>query len=110
MRHSEDFRRTIRRGVRVGRPTLVLHVQAGSEEGIRVGFVVSKAVGGAVARNSVKRRLRHLAADRLAETPPGTDVVVRALPRSASAPGELRADLPSAWSSALRRLAERGQS
>lgn len=110
MRRSEDFRRTIRQGVRVGRPTLVLHVESSSENGVRVGFVVSKAVGGAVVRNSVKRRLRHLAADRLAETPAGTDVVVRALPRSATSPADLRADLPSAWSSALRRLAERGQS
>jgi ribonuclease P protein component len=110
MSHSEDFRRTIRQGVRVGRPTLVLHADASSGDQIRIGFVVSKAIGGAVSRNRVKRRLRHLAADQLADTPAGTNLVVRALPRSADAPTELRTDLPSAWASALRRLAERGQS
>jgi ribonuclease P protein component len=110
MSHSEDFRRTIRQGVRVGRPTLVLHADASSGDRVRIGFVVSKAIGGAVTRNRVKRRLRHLAADQLADTPAGTNLVVRALPRSAEAPTELRTDLPSAWTSALRRLAERGRS
>ena len=108
MSHSEDFRRTIRHGVRVGRSTLVLHADSSANDQVRVGFVVSKAVGGAVVRNRVKRRLRHLAADRLADTPAGIRMVVRALPRSADAPTDLRTDLPSAWASALRRLAERG--
>ncbi|GIF70360.1 ribonuclease P protein component [Asanoa ishikariensis] len=49
----------------------------------RVGFVVSKAVGGAVVRNQVKRRLRHLARERLETLPAGTTLVVRALPRAA---------------------------
>ena len=108
MSHSEDFRRTIRQGVRVGRSTLVLHADSSPSDQLRVGFVVSKAVGGAVVRNRVKRRLRHLAADRLADTPAGTRMVVRALPRSSEIPAELSPDLSSAWASALRRLAERG--
>jgi ribonuclease P protein component len=107
MSHSEDFRRTIRQGVRVGRPTLVLHADSFPGDQVRVGFVVSKAVGGAVVRNRVKRRLRHLALDRLNDTPAGTRMVVRALPRSAQTPAELSPDLSSAWASALRRLAER---
>ncbi|GAB3995247.1 hypothetical protein GCM10029992_12000 [Glycomyces albus] len=49
----------------------------------RAGFVVSKAVGNAVVRNRVKRRLRHAAAEQLASWPVGTDVVVRATPKSA---------------------------
>jgi ribonuclease P protein component len=72
-----------------------------------VGFVVSKAVGPAVTRNRVKRRLRHLAADQLTLTPAGTDLVVRALP-SASGPGNtLPADLGGAWAQALATLAGR---
>lgn len=49
----------------------------------RSGFVVSKAVGGAVTRNLVKRRLRAI----LHETslPTGTDLVLRAHPSSAEA-------------------------
>jgi ribonuclease P protein component len=46
---------------------------------------VSKAVGGAVVRNKVKRRLRHLMRDRVALLPPGSLVVVRALPGAGDA-------------------------
>jgi len=102
---SEDFRRTIRRGVRVGRPTLVLHVGPSTHpDAVRVGLVVSKAVGGAVTRNRVKRRLRHLAVGALASTPAGVDVVIRALPAAADEAATLGADLTGAWAKALRRL------
>ena len=105
LKGSEDFRLAIRRGIRVGRTSLVLH--AGStpgRQGVRVGFVVSKAVGDAVTRNRVKRRLRHLALPQLATTPAGVDVVVRALPPAAGAGPELGSDLASAWAKAVRRL------
>jgi ribonuclease P protein component len=108
---SGDFRTTIRRGVRVGRSTLVLHAGARPDaDGVRVGLVVSKAVGNAVTRNRVKRRLRHLAARHLvgsspaAGRPPGIDVVLRALPAAASAGAELSTDLTGAWAKALARL------
>lgn len=51
----------------------------------RVGFIVSKAVGNSVVRHRVTRRLRAVMAARLAFLPPGTDVVIRALPRAAVA-------------------------
>jgi ribonuclease P protein component len=51
----------------------------------RVGFVVSKAVGPAVTRNLVKRRLRHLARERTASLPAHGMLVVRALPAAAGA-------------------------
>lgn len=54
-----------------------------SDESAMVGFVVSKAVGNAVVRNGVKRRLRHASAPLAASLPAGTTVVVRALPASA---------------------------
>lgn len=107
MSKSEDFRRTTRRGVRVGRPTLVVHAGRSLGPTVRVGFVVSKQVGNAVTRNRVKRRLRHLAADQLAQTPAGFDLVVRALPRAAVAPSELAPDLGSAWSRALAKAGSR---
>ena len=66
-------------------------------DGARVGFVVSKAVGNAVVRNRVKRRLRHLAGEQLGrlEALPGSAMlVVRALPAAATAShAELGADL-----------------
>jgi ribonuclease P protein component len=60
----------------------------------RVGFVVSKAVGNAVVRNRVKRRLRHLAREHVSSLPGSAVLVVRALPAAASAPyAELGRDL-----------------
>lgn len=67
----------------------------------RVGFVVSKAVGGSVVRHQVARRLRHLMRDRIVGLPPGSDLVVRALsPAATASSAELGADLDAA----LRRL------
>ncbi|MFR9730598.1 ribonuclease P protein component [Saccharopolyspora sp. MS10] len=72
-----------------------------SGEPARVGFVVSKAVGNAVLRHRVTRRLRHLVRDRLDLLPTGTLVVVRALPPAASASSR---DLGSDLDAALRKL------
>lgn len=84
MRSSDDFRRTIRGGTRAARPTLVAHVVAGGVGATSVGFVVSKAVGPAVVRNRVKRRLRHLMRERMEQLPQGSRLVIRALPRAAA--------------------------
>jgi ribonuclease P protein component len=51
----------------------------------RVGFVVSRAVGSAVTRNRVKRRLRHLMRERVVGLDEGSVLVVRALPAAAAA-------------------------
>ena len=99
MRHSEDFRQTIRSGKRAAGPTLVAHVVPGGTGHTKVGFVVSKAVGPAVVRNRVKRRLRHLMRARLASLPAGSRLVIRALPRSAGVPAaSLAVDLDRALS------------
>jgi ribonuclease P protein component len=71
-------------------------------EAPRVGFVVSRTVGGAVGRNAVRRRLRHLMRERLHLLPPGSTLVVRALPAAAGASSaELSADLDAALSRLL---------
>jgi ribonuclease P protein component len=108
MRSSKDFRQTTRRGVRVSRPTLVVHAVR-LNDGTRVGLVVSSALGNAVTRNRVKRRLRHLAAAQVTDSPvtdspAGTGVVVRALPRAASDATDLATDFRSAWHEAMSRL------
>jgi ribonuclease P protein component len=78
-----------------------------SRSGPRIGFVVSAAVGNAVTRNRVKRRLRHLAATHVADTPVGIDIVIRALPRAATVPTEVAEDFGSAWYEAVSRLSAR---
>jgi ribonuclease P protein component len=104
---SAGFSSAVRSGRRAGTRTLVLHLAAppATPDGPpRVGFVVSKAVGNAVVRNRVKRRLRHLVAERLDALPTASVLVVRALPASATASyAGLGADLDTAW----RRLPAR---
>lgn len=60
----------------------------------RFGFIISKQVGTAVVRNTVRRRLKAVCAEALERVPEGTDVVIRALPASATASyAELSADV-----------------
>ena len=57
-----------------------------------VGLVVSRAVGNAVVRNRVKRRLRHLAREHVSSLPGSCVLVVRALPAAGAASSQLLAD------------------
>jgi ribonuclease P protein component len=113
MREAGDFAVAVRRGVRASNSTLVAHLSIGTDGDTSVGFVVSKAVGPAVVRNRVKRRLRHLVAAHLergllVDLPPGSKLVVRALPASARAAGpRLGSDLDDALAGALRKAARR---
>jgi ribonuclease P protein component len=119
MTRRVEFDAVVRRGRRAGRTRLVAHahtaapLQPGEPTATpfarphaavvtpRVGFVVSRAVGGSVVRNRVVRRLRHLVRPRLAQLPPGTLLVLRALPAAATATSaELATDLDAL----LRRL------
>lgn len=105
MSRSDEFRSTVRSGIRAGRPTVVVHAERATEgTAVRVGFVVSKAVGNAVVRNRVKRRLRHLVRAELASAPGGIRLVVRALPQAATTPHALPADLERAWVRAVGRV------
>lgn len=108
LRTPGDFRDTMRQGVRCGRTSLVVHARLtpstdGGSTSSRAGFIVSKAVGNAVHRNRVKRRLRHLAASALPSAPFAVDVVVRALPPATTA--DLAEDFRSALATCLVRLA-----
>ncbi len=110
MRHGDEFGAAISSGARSSTRRVVVHYHCGSTraEQARVGFVVSKAVGGAVQRNLVKRRLRAAMAEDLAELPTGAAVVVRALPSAATASyAELRTDLHRTWRNAQRKAEQR---
>jgi ribonuclease P protein component len=110
LRRSVDFDRAVRRGVRAGRKTVVVHlcmcVDGG--ESAMVGFVVSRAVGSAVRRNRVKRRLRECARRHLGLLPPRSLAVVRATPAAASAGfDELSSDVSLGFRAAVRRWTDR---
>ncbi|MDX6234908.1 MAG: ribonuclease protein component [Nocardioidaceae bacterium] len=83
-----SFRHAVKAGRRAGGRALVTHLAAAEPATgarPRVGFVVGKAVGPAVIRNKVKRRLRHAARDRIALLPPDALLVVRAQPAASAA-------------------------
>lgn len=92
-----DFKRVVRRGGRYSGKYVTVHVLVRADRGERVsharaGFVVSKAVGGAVIRNQVKRRLRAVVST--TDLEPGVDLVVRAAPSCSGATfAQLEAEL-----------------
>ncbi|MEU0269189.1 ribonuclease P protein component [Nocardioides sp. NPDC006303] len=107
---SSGFKEAVRRGKRAGSKSLVVHLlvpgtgpAADREDEPQVGFVVSKAVGPAVVRNRVKRRLRHQARESLSGLPGSAVLVVRALPAAADADYDaLGADLRRCLERVLR--------
>ena len=119
MKRPADFRRAVREGRRAGRPAMTGHLVVPDspdsgiavpcpgvrpEESAKVGFIVSRAVGTAVVRNRVKRRLRVLVREHLDSLPAGSLLVVRANPAAATAcQADLAADLDLVLGRLLRR-------
>lgn len=89
MTRSKDFGATVSQGVRAAQPDLVVHALRGigdpGDEGPKIGLVVSKAVGNAVQRHRVARRLRHVARAFVDDLEPTDRIVIRALPGSRDA-------------------------
>jgi ribonuclease P protein component len=108
LRSGRDFADTIRSGTRAGSSTLVVHLMPAAPATVpappRVGLVVSKAVGNAVTRNRVKRRLRELLRPRLSSLSGPAVLVVRALPAARTA---TYAELGAALDRALDRAQDR---
>ena len=80
---ADDFRAAVRRGRRSVTPAAVLYRLPHEGAPLRMGFIVSRAVGDAVQRNRVRRRMRAIGRQLVDEGASGADVVVRALPLSA---------------------------
>jgi ribonuclease P protein component len=102
LRRRREFSAVVRAGRRAARGCVVAHLitqpdPLAKTSPARAGFIIPKTVGNAVTRNKVRRRLRHLLRDRLADLAPGTTVVIRALPAAGSRPyPRLAADLDAA--------------
>jgi ribonuclease P protein component len=112
MRRPEEFRLALRTGRRAGGSVVVGHLllPTGNHGAVlpgdpaKVGFIVSRAVGSAVVRNRVKRRLRELMRRRIASLPGGCLLVLRAHPAAAGAcQADLAADLDLVIGRLLRR-------
>ena len=109
MRRRADFAVTVRRGSRAGRALLTGHLLVrpdAGDEPPRVGFVVGRPVGKAVARNKVRRRLRSLVRGYLPSLPGGSLLVVRAHQQAATArQADLAAELDLVMGTLVRRQA-----
>lgn len=109
LRSKGDFHRVIRSGVRSGRRNVVLYALvdpvSAEQHDPRAGLIVSKAVGNAVHRNLIKRRLRSLIRESKGRFPDGTLLVARALaPAGTSNYSQLSEDFNSAQRSVISRL------
>ena len=121
VRTPAEFRHLSRTGTRAGRRTVVVSVATDPDQTRstspsaprpRAGFVVSKAVGVAVVRNRVKRRLRAIMAEQMRrpflEGKPLL-IQVRALPAAAEADyATLEKDLAGALRQAVRKCTADG--
>jgi ribonuclease P protein component len=85
---SRDFDAVYRHGRSVSTRFLVLYWfprESGADDGARLGLAVPKAVGPAVVRNKMKRRLREAFRARLSELPQDQDYVLVVRPGLAEA-------------------------
>lgn len=110
--HSE-FVAVLKRRHKVSRNDIVVHYLVRDDshtrhpvvpEARRMGLAVSKSVGNAVTRNTVKRRFRVLARAYEDRLPEGCDIVMRAKPSAADAPFD---SLDGQVASAFAKIAER---
>jgi ribonuclease P protein component len=106
MTRSAEFGLTVSRGKRAAQPDIVVYTRSDDSgaPGPRIGLVVSKAVGNAVVRHQVSRRLRHVARTVIDDLVSADRVVIRALPGSREA---LSPRLEQELRTALRRIKER---
>ncbi len=80
---STDFARTTKSGARASTRSLAGYVLAEpSLSETKIGFIVSKSVGGSVSRHRVTRQLRHLSREQFHLLPQKSLVVVRAIQNS----------------------------
>ncbi len=77
---SEDFQRVRRSGKSYAHPLLVLVVQAGEHDRLRVGMAASRTIGGAVHRNRAKRLMREAMRSLLPSLTTGWDILCIARP------------------------------
>jgi ribonuclease P protein component len=100
LRHA-DFERVYKQGRRhfaAHMTVFYLRQPDGESNGARVGFTVSKALGGAVQRNRIRRRLRE--AVRLGNFPAGVAVDVVINPKRSGVTvdfGELQGEIAKAF-------------
>ncbi|MFQ5989219.1 MAG: ribonuclease P protein component [Candidatus Methylomirabilales bacterium] len=76
IRGTTEFQEVVRRGEKVSWKGLSLFIRHRPGTEIRLGLAVSRRIGGAVARNRMRRRLREYFRHNRSRMPKGLDLVV----------------------------------
>lgn len=71
-----DFKRVRQSGKTYAHPLAVILVAKGTEGQKRIGLIVGKAIGNAVTRNLIKRRLRSISDQLIPQLNKDVDIVV----------------------------------
>ncbi len=96
---SPEFERAYRQGTAYRGKLFSVHAFPNGHGNPRLGLSVSRKVGNAVTRNTVRRRLREVFRACTSEVPGDLDLVVSARPAAAEATfGELRSEFGKALS------------
>lgn len=82
MRNSVDFQEVRRNGKKVVAPSVIMHIHVGMYSDLvsRVGLTVGKDCGNSVQRHRISRRIRAAFGPIVGKLPPGTGLVIKALP------------------------------
>ena len=84
---SKDFRRVYDHGAKFSGPLFSAFCLRNNEGGgVKVGFTCPKALGGAVVRNRIKRRVREAVRARLDRIGAGWEIVINPRLRAMTAP------------------------
>ena len=76
LRRTGEFKKVYSRGRSYVHPSMVLYVLKTNGTDLRIGFSVSKKLGGAVVRNRIKRRLREASRTLIGELVGSADLVI----------------------------------
>nr|WP_240539335.1 ribonuclease P protein component [Bifidobacterium sp. SO1] len=117
MKSHRDFVTVLKRRRKVSDKDIVVHYLVRDDSSVlgettangrRLGLAVSKSVGHAVTRNTVKRRFRVLARAHESRLPESVDVVMRAKPSAAHADFQsLDRQVASLFDAVSRKTAKR---
>jgi ribonuclease P protein component len=84
---SKDFRRVYDNGAKFSGPLFsAFCLRNNGIEGVRIGFTCPRALGGAVIRNRIRRRVREAVRPRLALAGAGWEIVINPRLRVLTAP------------------------
>lgn len=100
LRRRADFDAVMRSGTARSHRILVLRWRHTDRAETRIGLSTPRAIGGAVVRNRVRRRLREIVRERLGDIGAGYDLLLIARPDAA---GASFAELRSALATLLER-------